>query len=145
MRTLEINDRSLIRSVGRIDHVFADLFFKLLPNRLHYLYPLGALGIGQLNEFGTFGIDDLLTIAGGLVGCHFITKEGSFIESLFDFYSDVLWKTRPEFSRGYQQVINQTVIRLGDIILYFKEFLGVDIGPGILLTIDSLGLQRTAF
>jgi len=33
------------------------------------------------------------------------------------------------------------VVGFSDAVLYLEEFLAVDIGPGVFLTIDDLGLQ----
>lgn len=37
---------------------------------------------------------------------------------------------------GYNKVIDNTVIGLGDTILNFKELFAVDDGPNVLLTVD---------
>ena len=46
------------------------------------------------------------------------------------------------FGRGDQQVGQKLVVGLGDAVLHLEELLGVDVRPGVFLTIDNAGLQR---
>ncbi len=134
------------QSVGAVcsnssfNQVLADVSFELCPNRLHGINPCLAL-LGVEFTHHTAGGDDVGAV--GFLGRSHgsICRSGCFINKGNKLVADCRIKSIEPFGGCYQKIGQKLVVGFGRTILHLEEFLGVDVGPGIFLTIDNAGLQ----
>src|SRR5690606_31994130 len=107
-----------VRRAGCLDKLFADLFLVLLPGRLHRFAPLGALLVGQHQDFALARVDDALL--GLLVQRLGLTVhlDGNLVDDRFQLATHLRGQTIPELRIGDQQVVADAVAGLGDVLLH---------------------------
>src|SRR3546814_11073002 len=119
---------TLVRGLGGVDQVGADVALELGPHRLHGLDPGGALLGSELADLGAV-VEDLLAASNVQAGRERVALGGLFLDDRRELIAPVIRQGIPEPPRGHHQVSDHAVVAPGDALLPPVELLRVDVRP----------------